>query len=107
LGNADTVSILTQQITQTFAWGDSAAYAQQGLPTHLSQVRLVSDSSLCARALQALYANAKDPHPPEGAGAYVFALDTVAFAVIAADDVNMYRYFDRGWHWLAGLVALD
>ena len=107
LGNADTARVLTRQIAQTFAFGDSARLVDQGLPARVSQIGLVKDAKVCARALEAWYAEEKNPSAPRASGAYVFDLDSAGYAVTPADDVNTLTYFDRTWRWLAAMVALD
>jgi hypothetical protein len=107
LGNADTTAILIRQIRQTFDLTDSTLLAAQGLPPRVTAIRPVQDDSLCTAALAAYNAPGA-AHGKAGAReAYVFELDTAAYAVIAAGGVSVYTYFDRDWTWLAGLVDLD
>ena len=107
LANPDTTAILTQQIRQTFEGVDSTLLTRQRLPVEVRHIRLVRADSLCRVALSAYNASGGKAGPSEVAQAYVFALDTAAYAVVPGDDVSVYTYFDRQWRWLAGLVALD
>jgi hypothetical protein len=107
LTNPDTVRPFKQQASQTFRFLDTLRLKELGLPVQVATISLVDDSTVCARALDALYAYATNPRDRKPGGAYVFTPDSAGYVVTPANDVNTFTYYDRDWHWLAALAALD
>jgi hypothetical protein len=94
------------QIRQNIPLADTAV-PTTGKPSHVESVRLVTAPAECAAGVKALFAPDAAPGIAFTGEAYVFALDTVGYVVVAGGGVKEYTYFDARWKRVAVLESLD
>jgi len=105
LTNADTAATHITQVTMDLTSGDSARLARQGLPYRPTSISLVTDSATCAAVVHAYNSTSPDSTTMV-ARAYVLRVGTRNYVAIGENKPSVYVYFDKKYHWLAGLVSM-